>query len=161
MTSATCYACTKVLGESVAGLPRKLFQAIAERKELQTEIPANELLNEQPNPEMDPFTFWELNTARLVNRGNAFSEIQRDNADRPIALWPIHNSRVRPVREPDGSLMWEISHDYSGSPEFADPTWRQEHYAICHRITCSTSLGLVATQATASWAWACYPVLKR
>lgn len=128
MTSATCFACTKALSESIAGLPSSVYRNIEKRKEEDRGQSAYELLSEQPNPEMDAFTFWELAIARLVNRGNFFAEIQRDNQDRPIALWPIHNSRVRPLRDDgDGSLYWEVAHDYQGTPDYSDPTWRQRN----------------------------------
>jgi HK97 family phage portal protein len=128
LTSATCFACTKALAETVAGLPGQVFRDSGKRKEADSKSPAYELLTEQPNPEMDAFTFWELLTTRVVNAGNFFAEIQRNNRDEPIALWPIHPSRVTPRRSPsDGSLYWEIASDYTGSPEYSDPTWREDH----------------------------------
>lgn len=128
MTSAACYACTKALAETTAGLPGTIYRTSGKNREEDQNQPAYELLSEQPNPEMDSFTFFELLIARLVNRGNFFAEIQRDRADRPIALWPIHNSRVQPMRDPeDGSLYWQIAGDYNGSPQYDDPSWRDKH----------------------------------
>lgn len=137
MTSATCFACTKALGESIAGLPGTIYRNMDKRKEEDQSQPAYELLAEQPNPEMDSFTFWEVAVARLINRGNFFAEIQRDNQDRPIALWPIHNSRVRPMRdENDGSLYWEVANDFQGTPDYSDPTWRKRNltYLSAHHM---------------------------
>ena len=127
LTSATCYACTKALAETIAGLPSSVYRITDERKENEPTQAAYTLLADQPNQEMDSFTFWEMAVNRIVNRGNFFAEIQRDRADRPIALWPIHNSRVQPMREPDGSLYWQVSNDYAGAPNYSDPTWRQNN----------------------------------
>lgn len=127
LTSATCYACTKALAETVAGLPGGIYREQGKKKLEDTEQLAYELLALQPNPEMDSYTFWELAVTRIVNRGNFFCEIQRDGADRPIALWPIHNSRVEPIRDRDGSLLWQISADYTGNPAYDDPTWRAKN----------------------------------
>lgn len=127
MQSATCFACTKALSETTAGLPASLMERLGQRKEIAKDDQAWELLVDQPNPEMDSFTFMELLVARTVNAGNFFAEIQRDKNDRPIALWPIHPSRVDPMRDQDGSLYWQVSHDYTGAPEYQDPTWRKQN----------------------------------
>jgi HK97 family phage portal protein len=128
LTSATCHACTRALSETVAGLPGFIYKDSIKKRDLYAQSHAQELLTEQPNPEMDAFTFWELLVARVTNSGNFFAEIQRNTRDEPEALWPIHPSRVRPMRDTtDGSLFWEISADYTGTPAYSDPTWRQEH----------------------------------
>lgn len=136
LTSATCYACTKALAETVAGLPATVYRQGAARKEEALDSDAQRILADMPNPEMDAFTFWELATTRVINSGNFYAEIQRDNADRPVALWPIHPSRVLPRRDSDGSLYWEISNDYANSAEYEDPTWRRQniHYLSPHNM---------------------------
>lgn len=127
LTSSTCFACSKVLSESVAGLPMAIMDGIKIRRETAHDHPAWTLLCDSPNPEMDSFTFMELVVNRTINSGNFFAEIQRDRRDRPIALWPIHPTRVSPVRDENGSLYWQISSDYSGSPDYSDPSWIKEH----------------------------------
>lgn len=131
MTSATCYACTKVLAETVAGLPGLVYKtAVDHKREKDYDSRAYELLSIAPNPEMDAFTFWEMAVTRTTNSGNFFAEIQRDGADRPVALWPIHPSRVEPMRDyKDGSLYWQVAYDFDGAPEYSDPSWRKEHLA--------------------------------
>lgn len=128
MQSATCFACTAARSETVAGLPGMVFREFTNRREEDYNSQAYGLLTEQPNAEMDAFTFWEMLTTRLTNRGNFFAEIERNERDEPVALWPIHNSRVEPMRDPvDKSLYYQISSDYSGNPRWDDPTWRREH----------------------------------
>jgi HK97 family phage portal protein len=127
LTSSTCFACTKALAETTAGLPAAIMRRANDRKESYPQSPAWDLLVNQPNHEMDSFTFMELLVARVVNSGNFFAEIQRDASDMPIALWPIHPSRVTPMRDANGDLYWQVAHDYKGAPEFEDPTWRKKH----------------------------------
>lgn len=137
LTSATCYACTKALAETIAGLPGTVYRQGGDRKEEALDSTAQMMLADAPNPEMDAFTFWELATTRVVNAGNFYAEIQRDSSDRPIALWPIHPSRVLPRRDSeDGSLYWEISNDYANAAEYEDPTYRRRsiHYLSSHNM---------------------------
>ena len=129
MTSATVYACTKALAETIAGLPAITYELRDGRRE-ERNGDAIDLLAQEPNPEMDSFTFWEMAIARVTNRGNFFAEIQRDGNGRPIALWPIHNSRVEPVRDEGGELLWMIHHDYTGNAEYQDPTWKSRHLSF-------------------------------
>lgn len=126
MTCATCYACTMALSETLAGLPGNVYRTMSSKRELDAESDAALLLADQPNPEMDAFTFWELAATRVSNRGNFFAEIERDQADRPKALWPIHNSRVTPLRDPKtGELYFQVARDFVGEPMWQDPSWRQ------------------------------------
>jgi HK97 family phage portal protein len=137
LTSATCYACTKALAETVAGLPAMVYRQGSNRREEALETDAQRLLADMPNPEMDAFTFWELASTRVINSGNFFAEIQRDSSDRPIALWPIHPSRVTPRRDPeDGSLYWEVSNDYTNTADYEDPTFQRRpiHYLSPHQM---------------------------
>lgn len=128
LTSTTCFACTKLLSEAVAGLPSSIVRQLKKRRRENVDShPAQDILCEMPNPEMNSFTFWELAVTRTVNTGNFYAEIQRDGRDRPVALWPIHPSRVKPIRMQDGSLYWEITGDYTGMAEYQDPSWRIAH----------------------------------
>jgi HK97 family phage portal protein len=131
MSSATCFACTKALSESVAGLPATVYRMRGDAKEEDPGSKAWALLIDQPNPEMDWFSFAELMVSRVVNTGNFFAEIQRDQSDKPVAIWPIHPSRVKPMRDPkDDSLYWEVKHDWTGDAEFQDPSWRKKHLSF-------------------------------
>lgn len=139
MRSATCYACTKALSETVAGLPGHTFETHVEKNvRANTEEfgEARELLVDRANPEMDAFIFREMMVSRLVNRGNFFAEIERDKYGAPVALWPIHNSRVEPMRDNEGSLFYQISNNYAGSPRYDDPSWRDAnlHYLTQHNM---------------------------
>ncbi len=54
------------------------------------------ILKYAPNPEMVSVVFRQTLTAWALVYGNGYAEIQRDGAGQPVALWPIHPSRVEP-----------------------------------------------------------------
>lgn len=129
MTSATAYACSRARAEMLAGLPSIVYEQMNEftRRRARQTAPW-QLLYDDPNPFMDAMNFYELVNMRQVNRGNGFCEIERDNADNPIALWPIHPSRVYARVERDGTrwrLYWDVMTDVK------DPT--DQNY-IYHRV---------------------------
>lgn len=110
MTLPTVFACSRARAETLASLPPFIFlelQSNTRRRSDDNEL--WQLLHDSPNEDMDSMTFYELLNLRQVNRGNAWCEIERDSRDRPIALWPIHNSRVTPWRASDGSLEWHVA----------------------------------------------------
>lgn len=129
LTSATAYACSRARAETLASLPSIVYQQVSEaiRQRARGTDPWR-LLYDDPNPHMDATCFYELMNMRMVNRGNGFAEIERDGADNPIALWPIHPSRVLLRSEPDGNgwrIYWDILTD------FKDP---QNNSYVMHRI---------------------------
>ena len=110
MTVSTVYACLRAISENLASLPGLVYAQAARQRNLDRGTIPWQLLHDEPNPEMDSMTFWELMACRHEARGNGFAEIERDGKDQPIALWPIHNSRVQPWRI-DGKIQWQISTD--------------------------------------------------
>lgn len=129
LTSATAYACSRARAETLASLPSIVYQQVSEtiRRRARGTDPWH-LLYDDPNPFMDSTCFYELMNTRQVNRGNGFAEIERDNADNPIYLWPIHPSRVLARTEFDGSrwrLYWDVMTDVR------DPS---ESSYVMHRV---------------------------
>jgi HK97 family phage portal protein len=117
LTSATAYACSRARAETLGSLPAIVYQQATERiRQRARGTDPWRLLYDDPNPFMDATCFYELMNMRMVNRGNAFAEIERDRADNPIALWPIHPSRVLARSERDGNsnrwrLYWDVMTD--------------------------------------------------
>lgn len=111
MTVATVYACTQARAETLASLPPMIYLELANgarRRDNDNDLWS--LLHDSPNPDMDSMIFYELLQMRSINRGNGFAEIVRDRNDRPVELWPIHNSRVEPFRN-GNQIEWRISTD--------------------------------------------------
>jgi HK97 family phage portal protein len=101
------WGCVRVISETSATLPWQVLQRTKNgRKEVDSDVAW--MLAIQPNPEMSPFVFKELMTRRAAVCGNAYAEIERDNAGRPVALWPILPERVYPRRNEDGQLVYYV-----------------------------------------------------
>lgn len=125
MTVSTVFACTQARAETLASLPPMVYRELASntrRRDSENEV--WRLLHDQPNPHMDSMTFWEMMQIRIMNRGFGAAEIVRDRKDRPVELWPIHNSRLEPYRDRSGSIIWRVYTDptptsplYDGRPD--------------------------------------------
>ena len=109
LTYAACWCATRIIAETEASLD--LFTYRRDGKDGQdtrhaTDLPLYDKLLHAPNPDMDSMAFREGRTAHQVNWGNAFAEIEFERPGDPtsdlVALWPIHPSRVKPVRPGDG-----------------------------------------------------------
>ncbi len=101
-------SCVKVIAEGVAMLPLILYRRLpGGGKERATDHPLYELLHDEPNEETTSFSFRECMTGFIATRGNAFAEIERDRAGRPIALWQICPTRVKVDRH-QGKVIYVI-----------------------------------------------------
>ena len=114
---SAAWCATRVLVEMVASLPlvvyRKGREAVRERARFH---PSHDLLTLRPNKETDALSFRECMTEWQINAGNAYSEIERDSLGRPVALWPIHPSRVSLERQESG-LVYKVSSDNGKAAE--------------------------------------------
>jgi HK97 family phage portal protein len=75
-----------------------------------------DLIDLAPNPEMNALTWRLFMVQNAILHGNAYSEIERDMAGRPIALWPIASKSVELVRAYDGALFYKIAKGSSTNP---------------------------------------------
>ena len=92
------YACVRVLSESLAALPVKVYRRTANGKEPAPEHPLYYLLHDEPNGDMTAFEFWELAMVHLCLWGNFYAQVQTDGKGRPNALWPLMPDRMKVER---------------------------------------------------------------
>jgi HK97 family phage portal protein len=111
----TVYRCVRILGEAVAALPLKLYERLAQGRQEATSAALYSLLAYEPNPEMTAFTFFETGTGCLALTGNCYSQIERNDAGQPVALWPLHPLKTEPFRLPSGEIAYRTS-DGMNSP---------------------------------------------
>jgi len=108
-TLAPYFACIRNISEDVGKLPFVTYTRAADGgREQATTHPLFPLLRYASSPEATSQTFRETLTGWALGWGNGYAEIQRDAAGAPMALWPIHPSRVQ-VRRVDGSVVYDVS----------------------------------------------------
>lgn len=103
------YAGIRNISEDIAKLPVDIFQITENGKKKNNLNPLFGLLNNQANPYVSSMNLYQTILHWAINWGNGYAEIVRDGAGRPIELWPIHPSRVRPFFKEDGTLFYRIS----------------------------------------------------
>lgn len=73
------------------------------------------LLNLAPNPEMNSFRWRLMMVQQSIIHGNSYSEIERDNSGRAIALWPLESRNMDIERTPSGQLVYHYQNPDGGS----------------------------------------------
>lgn len=93
LKEATVFACIRILSESIAKLPIKVYQDVNGIKKA-TEHPLYNLLKTRPNPYMSSTDFFRcLETQRNIY-GNSFAIIEFEKKGRIKALWPVDSEKV-------------------------------------------------------------------
>lgn len=99
LTYSAVWAATRLLCGTIASLPLPVYQrtmeAGSEGREKAAGHPLNRVLGFSPNPEMTAYQFRSVMTAWMVNSGNAWAEIIRDDVGDVAGLVPIHPMRMR------------------------------------------------------------------
>jgi len=104
------YACTQVLSQTVGSLPLHVYQRTADGKNRATNHPLYKLLHDAPNPEMTSMSWRQAIMLHLCMWGNHYSEIERNSAREPVALWPITPWRVS-LKRVNGQLVYSVALD--------------------------------------------------
>ena len=102
------YAAVRLLSESVASLPLVTYERLERGKQRSVSHPAHQLLDVAPNREMTAYTFRETLMGHICTWGNAYAEIVRDGAGRPLELLPITPDRVRVERDESGTVRYLV-----------------------------------------------------
>lgn len=114
--------CCRVISETCAMLPLKIYKRKDPRGRSEAHShPLYHLLHDEPNPLMTTFTWRECMLLHLCNWGRHASYIERDEASRPIALWPIRPDRFRWELR-DGKMWFFVTTQYGQSVQF----WQDE-----------------------------------
>jgi len=78
--------------------------------------PLYRLIHDRPNPEMSSFEWRKVMQAHALTWPGGFSEIERDDANKPVALWPLVPGRVRPFRAtPNSDLQYLVDNIGGGN----------------------------------------------
>jgi HK97 family phage portal protein len=105
----TYYACLRAISEDIGKLPLVIYRRRNERgKDEAFDHPLHDLLKRSPNEYMDSMSFRETLTHWAMGWGNGYAEIERSLSGQVLALHPIHPSRVKVDRLPDGGLIYRV-----------------------------------------------------
>ncbi len=123
LKNAVVWACIRYLTNAVAQLPWRVVREERDGdKKIQPSHPVDSLINKRPCPEMGAFTWRQTMLGNALRYGNAYAEIERDMAGRPIAMWPLHPLRVTPRRRIDtGALYYDVQGDGVGQRVELEP----------------------------------------
>jgi HK97 family phage portal protein len=105
----TVYACIRVLAESVASLPLELWERTDSGHQKAVDQNLYYLLAVEANPEMSAFTWKESTIGSLSLTGNSYSQIERNTAGQPVAIWPLHPFKTEPFRQPNNIVAYRTS----------------------------------------------------
>lgn len=105
LTSTSVFSAVDILSRTLASLPLHVYRRlIGGGKEKVTEHPLYPILHDLANPEMTSFEFRQALMGHLALWGNAYAEIERNNAGEVIALWPLRPDRMTIKRDNNGLL---------------------------------------------------------
>lgn len=97
----TVYACIRILSESVAKLPIKVYQEDENGVQRSAKHPVYQLLKLRPNPYMSAYDFWKCIEAQNDLHGNAYASIEFDRKGQVVGLWPMDSNLVKIVVDDD------------------------------------------------------------
>lgn len=98
------FAAVRVIAETVASLPLILYQQTENGRERAADYYLYDVLKNRPNPYLTSYEFRELLQAHLLLWGNAYCEIELDNAGRVVGLWPLRPDKVKGIKR-DGARL--------------------------------------------------------
>jgi HK97 family phage portal protein len=126
VTIATVWACLRFLSQTTAMCSWRAMRDGKNGPEVSPSHGVDYLVWKRVSDEWSSFQFRETLVHWALRWGNGYAEIERDQADRPFALWPIHPERVvvcratedgtsdagRPI--PTGKLFYEVANGTGG-----------------------------------------------
>jgi HK97 family phage portal protein len=106
MRLSVVYACTNILGESIASLPVSVYKSTGEGSEEATKHWVHWLLHYEPNAHMTSFTFRHTLQTHAALYGNAYARIIRNGGARPISLKILSPLDCRPYLDEVTDTLW-------------------------------------------------------
>lgn len=109
LTYSAFWACVNAISTDLASLPLIHYKRLSGGgKERYLDSKLYRLLHDEPNPEMTSITMRQTLTAHALSWGNGYAEIERDQAMRPLCLWPLTPGRVVPYRDTSGTIVYLV-----------------------------------------------------
>ena len=118
MRFSAVYSGCRIYAQDVGTMPLPVFRRVGEKTVQDRTHPAHAVLNKAGNPEMTAAGVRGTLQGHAALRGNAFAEIEWDQAMRIRALWPLRPDRMRLSRngkdvEVDGAPAGQLVYRYT------------------------------------------------
>jgi HK97 family phage portal protein len=94
---ATVHTCVKVLAESVASLPCKLYRKVGDRREIAEDHPINDFVGWRPGPRLTPFDLFEYGVTSMAFTGISAYQKVVDGTGRLLDLVGLEPTRLKPL----------------------------------------------------------------
>ena len=113
---AAVYACIRCISETKGSLPMEVVETNKSGVQVVTKShPVAQLLTYEPYEDMTAPVWSETRQSDVLTGGNSYCEIVWGNDGHPSALIPRHWSLVRPYRDAQGHLVYEVRQTMGGS----------------------------------------------
>lgn len=109
LTASAVFAAIRVIAETIGQIQWEIYERQGEAEVEIDDHPLARLLDEEPNPEMTAFSWRIAMLTSYYLHGNMLAEIERNGGRQPVALWPIHPSRVHVRRDPAGTMYYAVT----------------------------------------------------
>jgi HK97 family phage portal protein len=120
LTFTAVYSAINRIATDLAILSIGTYERLADgsRREA-TDRPADRLLTVRPNGEVDAFRFRQSAYAKVLGRGNSYSEILIDRGGAPAELWEMDPTTCWPDRTPQSKrLYYEVDNGRRTLPPY-------------------------------------------
>jgi len=115
------WSAVRIISGTVASLPFLVYKRLENGgKKRRPDHRVYSLLHDRPNPYMDAITFIETRQGHVLTYGNGYAEIQRDNAGRPMALWPLLPNMTKRKMTDEGVPYYEVRLPKGGTVTLPD-----------------------------------------
>lgn len=133
MQVTAVYACVRVITESMASLPIHLYRYNKTGgKDKAVYHPLYFLLQNEPNPEMSAFSFYEAMTANILLWGNAYAQIIRNGRGEILGLYPLMAERMTVDRmERTGEIYYKYNKTSGDANAVSDQVYLRS-YEVLH-----------------------------
>lgn len=123
LRQSAVYACVRLLAETVASLPLKVYERDGESRKT-IDHPLNRLLNVSPNGEQTGFELREFQMTCLGLRGNAYAQKLYSGRGQVGAIEPLNASHMKVDRDKAGNLVFDYREPGNERTFTKDEIWR-------------------------------------
>jgi len=123
LTQSAVYACVRVLSETVASLPLRVYEVDGETRK-GVDHPLNRLLGVTPNGEQTAFELREFQMTCLGLRGNAYAQKLYSNRGVIGEINPLNSAYMNVDRDSAGRLVFDYQETNNNKVYSVDEIWR-------------------------------------